>query len=227
MKKTLITLIVIVILALGGWYIYSSTQQNGPVDSENTTDVSESVATVNGSAISRADFEALRADLLTQQGATFDSLDAATQEELNTQVLNTLISQELIAQQVAQADIDVPEENISAQLSAIASQFEDTAAFEQALETEGVTERELRSQINLDLATNAYLEEELNLSALTATEDEVNALYEEVSAGQSEVPPLEEVYDQVEQLVLQQKQQAEINAFIEQLRNEAEIDISI
>jgi len=87
-----------------------------------------------------------------------------------------------------------------------------------------------RPKVKLDLATQTYLNQELNLEALTASEAEVAAAYEQMTVGatsEEEVPALAEVSDQVEAFVIQQKQQELVLGLIERLRQTAEIEILI
>ena len=143
--------------------------------------------------------------------------------KLNTQIINALVSQKLLQQAVAQTNITVPDASVQVELEAIENQFEDNAAYQSALVAQGLTENMLIAQIRTELATQAYLEQELNLSAVTATEEEITTTYE--GAATEETPALEEIRDQVEAFVIQQKQQELINTFIDNLRAGAEVEV--
>jgi hypothetical protein len=83
--------------------------------------------------------------------------------------------------------------------------------------------------ISNNLVINAYLEQQLNLSTATATPAEIRTAYEQVVAQRTgtTTPPLSAVRDQVAQMVVQQKQQDSVNAYVAQLRSAANIQILI
>lgn len=208
-----IAIAVIVVVALGAWYFLSQ-GDSAPVEN------SEPVATVNGEEITRSELDALRTQVATQQNTDPGTID-------EKQVLDTLIAQALIRQAAAQTDVTVSDEQVAAEVSSLTAQVGGEEAFTQAMAAQGITEDELRSQIRDQLITQAYLEQELELSQITATDEEVTTAYEEIATGGEEVPPLEEVRGQVEELVIQQKQQTEVDALIAQLRAEAEVEVLI
>lgn len=222
MKNIIIAIAVAVVLGLGTWAFISfdgASLLNKDTAATNTA----TIATVNGEAISQSEFDALQAQITTAQGIDITTLDASAQAQLNTQIINALVSQKLLQQAVAQTNITVPDASVQVELEAIENQFEDNAAYQSALVAQGLTENMLIAQIRTELATQAYLEQELNLSAVTATEEEITTTYE--GAATEETPALEEIRDQVEAFVIQQKQQELINTFIDNLRAGAEVEV--
>lgn len=224
MKNTIIIILAVLLLGSGLWYMTQKTDAPG----ENVdVNAGEAVAIVNGEEISRASFSALQAQAVSAQGVDLGTLDASVQTELETQIVDTLVAQALLRQAVAQADVTVTDAEVDAQVETIKGQFEDGEAYESALAQEGLTEATLREQIAVELATQSYLDDELNLSGVTATDEEIDMAYEQISAGGEDVPPLEEVRDQVELLVIQQKQQELVNNFVAELRSDADVEILI
>lgn len=189
-------------------------------------ELSESVAVVNGEEITQVEFDVMRSQIALQQGFDPSALGEEAQAEFNAGVVDSLIAQTLIKQAAAQLGREISDEEVDAQIEVIKGQFESQAAFEEALRAEGVSEEEMRSEVRAGLATEPYLEQELTLSAVTATDAEITAAYDEVSAG-GEVPPLEEVYDQVRDLVILEKQQELVAAHVEELKAGADIEILI
>lgn len=225
MKNTIIAVVAIIVLGAGVWYLVSS--GNLLPGGDKAADLSGPVAVVNGEEIAGADFVAIRDQIASGQGAEFSALSAEEQATVQEQALEALISQVLLRQAVASANLAVSDEEIEAQLEAVKSQF---GGDEDALIEQGLIISELTEQIRLDLATQAYFNQELNLAALTASETEVSAAYEQMAAGaagEEEVPVLAEVSDQVESFVIQQKQQELILGLIERLRQTANIEILI
>ncbi|MEX0931206.1 MAG: SurA N-terminal domain-containing protein [Candidatus Paceibacterota bacterium] len=226
MKKVLITLIVIVAILAGIWFV-SSRSDSGVNNQANSSSANGLVvAVVNDEQISRAEYDALTAQIATQQGFDPATLDAENANLLREQVIDSLVSQALLRQAVEEAGVTAEESAVEERLTVIKSQFENDEAYTQALSAEGLTEEDLRGQISSELATEAYLEQEIEFSSITATEAEVEEAYNEVAVGDN-VPPLEEVYGQVEMMVIQQKQQVLITALVESLRADAEVEILI
>ncbi|PJA36942.1 MAG: hypothetical protein CO183_00900, partial [Candidatus Zambryskibacteria bacterium CG_4_9_14_3_um_filter_42_9] len=161
-----------------------------------------------------------------QQGTSTDSLDKETREQIKTNIIDSLISQKLLNQAVESSEIVIESEQIDAQMEIFRSQFENDEMFQEALRTQSLTEESLRSKVTIELTTEAYFNEKLNLSSVTVSEDEINTAYEEISATQ-EVPALEEVREEVRQFVLGQKKRELIFAHIAELRSAADIEILI
>lgn len=235
MKNTLIAIIVIIVLGLGvGVWFYSSPKDSAIPDGDETADIfnegnsGEAVATVNGEEISSSEFESLKSQVIQEQELDAENLDEQTEEQIETQVIDSLVSQVLLQQIIDQSDISVEDSEVDTQIQTIvSSQFGgDQEAFQTALTETGMNEADLQSQIKQELKRQAYFEQELDFSSISATQEEIQATYDQVSANQ-DVPSLEEVSDQVENMVLQQKQQQLIEAHVEELRAEAEVEILI
>ena len=225
MKSTIIAVVAIIVLGTGAWYLISS--GNLLPSDDKADDLSGPVAVVNGEEIAGTDFIALRDQIASGQGAEFSTLSAEAQATVKEQALDALISQVLLRQAIVAANITVSAEEVEAQLAAIKSQF---GGDEAAMAAQGLVVSELTEQIRLDLATQAYFNQELNLAALTANEAEVTAAYEQMTASatsEDEIPALAEVSAQVEAFVIQQKQQELVLGLIERLRQTAEIEILI
>jgi FKBP-type peptidyl-prolyl cis-trans isomerase (trigger factor) len=222
--KIIIAAIILIIATAGAWMYYSNTQSSPSlIPTDDTQEERTSiVATVNGEEITREQFETIKAQVAAQQGFDVNTLDEATLAQLDTEILESLISQALLRQAALDTGVTVPAEDIDAQVATVEQQFESIDAYQAALAAEGLTDESLRSQIERDLRTQAYLEQELQLSTITATEEEVNAAYEAVAAGQ-DVPPLTEVYAQVETMVIEQKQQERIAGLLGTLSAGADI----
>ncbi|PIR45352.1 MAG: hypothetical protein COV09_01920 [Candidatus Vogelbacteria bacterium CG10_big_fil_rev_8_21_14_0_10_50_13] len=224
MKNTIIAVVAIIVLGAGAWYLISS--GNLLPSGDKAASLSGPVAVVNGEEIAGADFVAIRDQIASGQGAEFSALNAEAQAAVQEQALEALISQILLRQAVVAANITVSAEEVAAQIEAVKSQF---GGDEAALAEQGLVVSELTEKIRLDLATKAYFNQELNLAALTASEAEIAAAYEQMAAGaageEGKVPSLAEVSAQVEAFVIQQKQQELVIGLIDRLRQTAEIEI--
>ena len=226
MQTRILIVAVLAIIATAGALMYFTQKNDSPSllsgeqTGETTNDV---VAVVNGENISRGELETARTQVTAQQGIDMSVFDDAAKAQFDAQILESLISQRLIQQASAKASIAIDDATVDTQMATIRSQFATEEEFAQALTAEGLSEEALKAQIKKDLATQAYLEQELQLSAITVTEEEVNTTYTQVAVGE-EVPPLEEVYAQVENMVREQKTQERIATLLERLSAEAQIE---
>lgn len=223
MQKTILVVVGVVVIAAGAWYFISSGM---PFDRE-PVDGGDVIAVVNGKKLSRADFEEFKSQVAAQQGFDIASLDAETKSQFETQVIDELIARTLLQQAAYELGVTASPEEIVAQIEAITAQLGGEEVFQQALEEEGLSEEELRVQISADIVTQTYLERELNLSSVTAADEEVEAMYAQEAAQNENIPALEEVQDQVERMVIQQKQQNLVTQLIQQLRERGDIKILI
>lgn len=227
-KNIVIGLIAAAVLGAGAWFIFFSDgtqfafnkEENGAEEAEGA------VALVNGEEVSRAEYDALAAQVAAEQGFDPATLDAQTQAQFESQVVDTLVSRVLLRQAIEGSGLTASAEEVNAQVEVIKGQFESEAVYLEALSAEGLTEEALRSQIGAELVMQAYLEQALNLSSVSATSAEITAAYEEIAAGEN-VPPLADVREEVEGVVIQQKRQVLVAELIQELRAEADIQILI
>lgn len=225
-QKIISIIIIAIVIIAGVWYLMSlnTPTQNEPAGNEEVT-TGAAVATVNGEEISRTEFETFKSQVIMQQGLDTESLEAEIENQLETQIVDELISQALLQQAVESSEAVPAQEDIDAQIEATVIQLGGEEAFNEVLVAEGISEEELRAQISTELAVQAYLEQELDLSSITATDEEVEAAYAQASAQDENVPALEEIRPQIEQSIIQQKQQPLLAQLIDQLRAEADVEI--
>lgn len=227
-KSILITIILIIAIAGTAWYFIGK-NTTIPGESENGEEATEAVATVNGEEISRANFNAAREQVALGQGLNIATLDSEAQAELQTITLNMLISQALLRQAVQGANISISESDMDNQVEEIKGQFESDQEYQTALSQEGLTESDLRSEIAMEFATQSYLEQTLNLSSITVSEEELLEVYAQIQSQEQGqiVPEFEELRTQLEVFVLEQKQQEAVNAHIQTLELQANIELLI
>lgn len=217
MQKTILSVVIIVAVLAGGWYLLSSKGR-----AANTP-----VAVVNGETLKRSDLDSVIAQIAKEQIIDLESISPEAKAALQTQSLDALVSQTLLRQGVAREGIEISDEAVEAQITTIRSNFADDAAFQAALKTEGMSEAKFRSEVRKGLALQAYLDLKLGFSTLTATDAEIEAAYTQAAQGAENVPALTEVRDQVRQLVINQKQQTLVNEHVQALRADANVEILI
>ena len=219
--KTIGAVVIIVVAVAAGWYVLSRHAANGALGANET------VAMVNGTPITRGQLTALESQMAAQQGEAATS--TLVQVQFQSAALNSLIGTALLKQAAQQATITASSTEVDAQLASAKGQFSSQSDYQKALAAQGMTESDLRAQISDTLVINTYLEQQLHLSTATATDAEIQTLYKQLAAQQTgtSTPPLSKVRDQVAQMVVQQKQQDSVNAYVAQLRAAANVQILI
>jgi len=218
-----IAVAVIAIAALGALLYFSG----GPAE-EGQQALPDVVARVNGEDIEKKDLEETEVQLAAGQGvADLATLNEEQRGQLQTQALDILVSQELVRQAAEGAGITATDDDVESMLDTIKARFENDEQYQEELAKEGVTESELREQLESSFLTDAYLNQKIDAESVVVTEAEIQAQYEQAVAGQENAPPLAEIRDQIESLLLQQKRQAAVSEVVDLLRADAEIEILI
>jgi foldase protein PrsA len=159
------------------------------------------VATVNGKPITRV----MLWKILEQQGGT--------------QTLDTLITQELIAQEGKKKDISVSQQEIDQELQEIEKSVSAQGlSLEQALASQGMTKEELVEQVRIQKTL-----ELLVVGGTVVTDVELNEAIEQATeSGQEDTPELrEQTKAQLEQTKLTQA----IQNYLATIRQDAEVNI--
>ena len=217
MKKSIAGVVAVIVLGVGGWYVFA---HGAPGMGGGSA-----VATVNGENIMQSDLTSTEAQLAAQQGV--GATTTADRAPFVAAALDSLVSQVLLRQAAVKAGITASTTAIDTQLQSIKSQFKTDAEFKQALASRLTTEAQLRTQIQNNLVIQMYLSHAIDPSSATTTEAEIKAAYDSVAAHQPNVPPLATVHAQVAQMLMQQKQQKLLLDHIAKLRAEGNVKILI
>ena len=224
-KMPLVAASVVIALALVGGTLYMS----GALPFlGGTTDNSKVVATVNGEKVTRTELDARILQNKTSyesQGADLD--DPATYSEIEKQALDFMVNEKLILQDAEARNISVTSEEVDAQFQATAGNFETEQAFEDALKENGLTREVLRENLTTQLTVQKYFDEVINSELVGVTEEEVTNFYSEYQAQNPEAPELEELRLQIEELLREQKTQAEVEKILTELKDGADIQIML
>jgi len=133
-------------------------------------------ATVNGKPIPKSQFErelSLYQKRAEQRGRPLSDADLTT---VKHRILENLIETEVLYQQSQKEKIKVDIQAVNEQLETIKERFPDEAAFKKALEGMGVSEKEIRTQIQHGLAINQMLDTNVR-QKVTVTEEESHKFY--------------------------------------------------
>ncbi len=224
-KNIILILVALVVVLVGGYFaIDALTGSEGSTTMEETNDF---VAMVNGEGILKSDFNTQFASALASlQSQGVDTTSAEFLAQLNTQVLDDLINTKLVEQGIKASGLSATQEEVDAEVASVTTQLGGEEALSTQLANNNLTMEQFLSNITNQLTIQKYLRSNIDSSSVEVTEEEIVALYEQATtAQQQEVPPLEDVRDQVEQQIRADKEQALVNAFIAELRADADIEI--
>jgi peptidyl-prolyl cis-trans isomerase C len=136
------------------------------------------VAVVNGVVISQTDLD--RALNQVRQKAQFQGqqLDPARLAEIKKSLTERLVQQELLYQESRRIGIAIDTGAVDKQVAQMQERFASQAEFQNALAKMDLSLKELRSQIERNLAVQRLLDEQI-LQKVTVTGEESKAFYED------------------------------------------------
>ncbi|OEF97679.1 SurA N-terminal domain-containing protein [Desulfuribacillus alkaliarsenatis] len=197
-------------------------------DDANVVD-GEAVAIVNGQEISVEEFNGMMGSMkamYAQSGFDFEDEEAIGMlQELEQQVLNNLISMEVLRQEAEGNGYEVTEEEIDVEIDQLKVQFGTDEEFAEVLAANSMTLEQLRNSIGNEILIDRFVENEMPQPSVT--EEEALVLYEEYSMMQEDMPAFEEVRDMIEDELRQQKLDQQIGQVIQTLVEESDIEILI
>jgi FKBP-type peptidyl-prolyl cis-trans isomerase (trigger factor) len=226
-KKIIIIISILIFLGiLSGVLFYFRNEKDANLNKKDLVEETSSiVARVNNTDISQSELEDSENQIAMNQRIDLSTLDDETRKQIKDQALDNLISNILIKEAIAKSDIKVTTEDIEFQLDQIKSQFSEDGQYEEVLASQGISEEDLKVRIKTDIFSQKYFEENLDLESITVSEEEINDLYEQESNINDEIPPLSEVYDQIESFIIGQKQEKLVSDHIQELKVVADIQI--
>ncbi|MGP4039823.1 SurA N-terminal domain-containing protein [Gracilibacillus sp. D59] len=181
----------------------------------------KTVATINGEEINGSAYN--RVYRLVKSSLQQQGQDVKDTEKVKDQTLNELITQELIMQDAEKQGLSASQEEIDSKIAALKEQHGDQ--FASTLKKNGFTEETYKAQLKQNLVANKYMESVLGIKV---TEKEIKEYYDSAKEkSEKELPPLEQVKDQIKQTLTAQKQQEkqkEIQSKIDELKKNAEIE---
>jgi len=191
-----------------------------------TSGVSEEfVAIVNGEGIEKRlldlRFTQLTANYKTQ-GITLADEDTI---QLREQILEDMINERLLIQYAKEQGIPEQEELVEQEYRLILSQFENEEELKKQLSNNNTSIQDIRISISEQFMIRELASQQAEQENIEVSQEEIQQAYDVAAAGGTEVPPLEEVQEQVKEFVRQQKISQLIEVLLEQLRNRGSIEI--
>lgn len=209
-KNIMIFALAVSVLLIAGC---STTDNQGTPEQGNDL-TGNVVASVNGEDITSDEVSQIQ-DNFKQQGQQVSEEDA----------LQQLIDQKVLYLKAKEEGLTVSTEKTEAELERMLSQQGLTLEnYKQQIETQGIsyedTVQDFREQLSAQEYLDAVLDQDFNI-----TEEEVNAYYEQVKQqAQQEVPPLDEIEEQLNATLKQQKRQQARNALVQKIKPEFNIE---
>lgn len=194
--------------------------------------IPEVVAEVNGEEVTKDEFVPIYTSTFQQAAAEAQTTGQAPDEDaLKKQTVDDLVSTELLSQEAESRGIEVSDDDIDAELTDLAEQNQLGSAEEllAAVEKQGVTEEQARSQVGTQLMVEQLVEDEDG--SLEPTEKELRALYaqakqQSAQSGQK-IPAFDKVHDQLVEQATSQKIGEVAGALAKDLRKDADITINL
>ncbi|MFH1133202.1 MAG: SurA N-terminal domain-containing protein [Nanoarchaeota archaeon] len=137
-----------------------------------------------------------------------------------TVVLDQIISRELLLQEAAAKGIVTADEEVTALINSMKAQFPSEADFNALLAQQNLTIEELSKQLKNQLTISKLLNQSV-FQNLMVSEAEIKAYFDENAAGENVT--LDEVREDINTILLFDKQKDAYNRFIDQLRTKATI----
>ncbi|WP_078596958.1 SurA N-terminal domain-containing protein [Evansella clarkii] len=191
-------------------------------DNETDEGSEEAAARVNGEEITVNELDEMLHQRLAMWG--LDPEDEENEEMvhmLRDELLNQMITNEILVQEAERQEITVDTEEVDAQLEQIIAQFPSEEDYEAALQQQNYTEELLRSEIEAELRREELLTlDHLDESELEVSEEEVLEYYEQLQLQDETIGELEEEQEEIELHLKQLK-------YLEELREEADIEILV
>lgn len=192
------------------------------------------VAEVNGEEITKDEFVPIYEAQLEQAAAQAQATGEAPDEEaLKQATLDDLVDTELLAQEAEARGIEVTDEDVDAELTALAEQNGMKTGEEllAAIAQRGVDEVTARAQIETQMLVEQLVEDESG--PFEPTEKELRAIYDDAKQqaqsgkGGQQIPPFAQVRSQLVEQAKAQETGSVAGALAEDLREAAEITVNL
>ncbi|WP_409253874.1 SurA N-terminal domain-containing protein [Bacillus sp. SCS-153A] len=200
---------------------------------EKHVDADTTVAVVNDEDIKGDAYNTLLSQTQMQyQQMGQDPTSEELASRLKESTIDSLIGQTLLLQEADKKGYKATDEEVQNEIDTLKANYEDEAQFEEILKSNGLTMDELKTEVANNIKYTAFIENELTVEEVK--DEDVKAYYDqyaEQSSGseetESQLPEYEEVKDQIKQELERQKTQEVLAAKVEELKENASIEIKI
>jgi peptidyl-prolyl cis-trans isomerase C len=148
----------------------------GPAWADKAASSGKEVASVNGKPISKSQYEGELSTYQKRAAQEGRQLSDADLTIVKHQILENLIDAEVLYQQSQKEGFKVDDQAINEQIETIKKRFPNEAGYKKSLEEMGLSEKEIRAQIQRGLAINQLLDTNVR-PKITVTEEESKKFY--------------------------------------------------
>jgi hypothetical protein len=187
---------------------------------------SKAVAIVNGEKISSKEYEEFKNKVVNRQRIDITAFDEDTKKQFESSMLDGLISQKVLDQSIKNANITIEDSEVETKFTEVKTQIGGEEQFKSLLVSENLSEKDLKNQIKQGMMQEKYFAQNIDLSTIVVTDEEVKTAFEEFSKGQ-EIGTFDENKENLKNYLLEQKKQDLIVNFVDSLRKSATVEILI
>ncbi len=222
-------IVIVLALVIGGGILWSDKLQGmlsgttgatgSPAGNGTGGNSDETVAVVGGTEITRGELER-RA---SQQGLPRGEGTGAQQQR---QILDNMVNEEVLYQH-AQDQVSVSDSEVQDEMDNFSSRYDSEEALNQALQQQNLTKDDLRQQVRRQLTIQKFVEGYRSDNPVEVSDEEIQEMYDSISSQRNEAPPLSQVRPQLKEQITQQKLQEKLLSFIEELKQNIEVNIQL
>ncbi|HMB17495.1 MAG TPA: SurA N-terminal domain-containing protein [Candidatus Paceibacterota bacterium] len=206
-KQIVIPIVILIVAGLVSFLVIKGDIFNG----------GNTVATVNGEKITQKEFD------LTKQQLSSSQASQITEQ----QIVDQMVINELLVQEAKNEGFETTQEEVDEQYQSIITQAGGQEVFNKSLEQLGVTEKYIKDDIEKQLLVQKFADKQRQENDFSVTEEEASTYYDQLSSQQEGVPPYEEVKEQIKSQLSQQKLNNFILNIASQLKEKADINVSL
>lgn len=206
-KQIVIPIVILIVAGLVSFLVIKGDVFNG----------GNTVATVNGEKITQKEFDLTKQQLSSSQASQIT----------DKQIVDQMVVNELLIQEAENEGFKVSQEEIDEQYQSLITQAGGQETFNKSLEQLGVTEQYIRDDIEKQLLVQKFANKQQEENDFSVTEEEASTYYDQLSSQQEGVPPFEEVKEQIKNQLSQQKLNNFILNIASQLKETADVNISL
>ena len=184
-------------------------------------------AKVNGVVIPMSDFDSGVKQL--SEVAKMQGMDSTSEEAIagfRAEAIETLINGELLRQVALEKGKVATPEAIDARFNEFSEGIGGREELDKRMAEFGINEDNLRRDIENGILIQSLFDSEVDKNSIEVTDEEVATLYNEANVN-GDLPPLEEVREQVVEQIRNDKYQQKVITYIEDLKSKAEIEVLI
>lgn len=150
-------------------------------------------------------------------------------EKVKEQTLDVLVNQTLLLQEAKKEKVEATKEEIEEEYQAHAQQFGDEKAMKEMLESQEIDEAVFKEYLAESIIFSKYSEQVAPFEKVS--DKEAEAYYNEIAAqakeAEQELPPLQEVNEEIKTILEQEAQNKKLVAYVETLRKDADVELKL